>query len=198
MDNALHDELLAMRAEDLHVRAELLERGELGDGYNPFMRQVHERNASRLKKIIAAHGWPGRSLVGEDGSNAAWLIAQHAIGDPAFQRACATAIEESVAKSEAPLAQLAFLVDRIRFFEGRPQIYGTQFLWDASGEMNPWPIEDSDRVDERRRRAGLNTFAERTREIREQATREGDAPPKNRDEYDRNYECWLREVGWRE
>lgn len=197
MNQALHDELLAMRAEDRRVREELLARGELGDGYSPAMRAVHERNASRLKEIIAAHGWPGRSLAGEDGSNAAWLIAQHAIGDPDFQRACATAIEKSVAKGEAPLAQLAFIVDRIRFFEGNPQIYGTQFHWDANGVMSPWPIEDPGGVDERRRRAGLNSLAERTCEIREQAAREGDVPPKNRDEYNRKFESWLREVGWR-
>jgi hypothetical protein len=55
------------------------------------------------------------------------LIAQHGIADLPFQRACATAIEESIARGEAPLAQLAFLVDRIRYFAGKPQIYGTQF-----------------------------------------------------------------------
>jgi hypothetical protein len=197
MNNALREELLAMRDEDLRVRAELLKQGALGDGYNMRMREVHERNGARLKEVIEAHGWPGRSLVGDDGSHAAWLIAQHAIGDPPFQRACATAIEESIRKGEAPLAQLAFLVDRIRYFEGKPQVYGTQFHWDENGEMNPWPIEDLERVDERRRRAGLNSIAERTREIREQAAREGDAPPKNREDYERKYQSWLRETGWR-
>ena len=197
MNPLLRDELLAMEAEDIRVRAELLKEGVLGDGYNPRMREVHERNAARLKEIIAAHGWPGHSLVGRDGSHAAWRIVQHAIGDPVFQRACVAAIEESVTKGEAPLAQLAFLVDRIRYFEGKPQIYGTQFHWDGRGKMNPWPIEDPERVDERRQRAGLNTIAERTAEIREQAAREGDVGPKDREEYNRRYEVWLREVGWR-
>ena len=86
MNEMLRQELLAMEAEDLRVRAELLDEGALGDGYNPRMRAVHERNAARLKEIIAAHGWPGRSLVGPDGSHAAWRIVQHAIGDPPFQR----------------------------------------------------------------------------------------------------------------
>lgn len=197
MNSELRTELLAMRAEDVRVRAELLEAGLLGDGYNPRMRALHERNAARLKDIIAAHGWPGRSLAGDDGSNAAWFIAQHSIGDPPFQRSCAAAIEESVAKGETPLAQFAFLIDRIRCYEGRPQIYGTQFQWDGNGEMNPCPIEDAEHVDERRTRAGLNAIAERTREIREQAAREGDTPPKNREEYNRKYESWLRQVGWR-
>jgi hypothetical protein len=197
MNSALRDELLAMEAEDLRVRAELLDEGALGDGYNPRMREIHERNAARLKEIITAYGWPGNSLVGNKGSHAAWRIIQHAIGDPSFQRACVSAIEESVAKGEAPLAQLAFLVDRIRYFEGKPQTYGTQFHWDENGEMHPWPIEDPEHVDERRQRAGLNTIAERTREIREQAAREGDVGPEDREEYNRKYEAWLRETGWR-
>lgn len=196
MNSALRDELLAMEAEDKRVRGELLEEGVLGDGYNPRMREVHERNTTRLKAIIAAHGWPGRSLVGQDGSHAAWRVVQHAIGDPSFQRSCLAAIEQSVAGGEAPLAQLAFLMDRVRYFEGRPQIYGTQFDWDENGEMNPWQIEDPEHVDERRQHAGLNTIAERTREIREQAAREGDTG-KDREEQKRKYQAWLRETGWR-
>jgi hypothetical protein len=196
MNSALRDELLAMEAEDIRVRAELLAQGALGDGYNPRMREVHERNTTRLKAIIAAHGWPGRSLVGQDGSHAAWRVVQHAIGDQSFQHSCLAAIEKSVTDDEAPMAQFAFLVDRVRYFEGRPQIYGTQFDWDENGEMNPWQIEDPEHVDERRSRAGLNTIAERTREIREQAAREGDTG-KDREEQKRKYEAWLRETGWR-
>ena len=197
MNDSLREELLALEAEDIRVRTQLLEEGVLGDGYHPRMREVHERNAARLKEIISAHGWPGRSLVGADGSHAAWRIVQHAIGDPEFQRSCVAPIERSVAEGEAPPAQLAFLVDRIRSFEGRPQLYGTQFDWDENGEMNPWPIEDAAHVDERRARAGLNPLAERTREIREQAAREGDTVPADRAERARKFEAWAREVGWR-
>ncbi len=196
-NSALREELLAMEAEDLRVRAELLAQEALGDTYHPQMRQVHERNASRLKRIISEHGWPTRSLVGADGSHAAWRILQHAIGDPEFQRACVGPIEGAIANGEAPAAQLAFLVDRIRFFEGKPQVYGTQFHWDENGELSPWPIEDADRVDERRREAGLNLLSERTAEMREQAKREGEGPPRDAQDHKSKYEAWLREAGWR-
>src|SRR5262249_16441698 len=98
MNSKLRDELLAMEAQDRRVRSELLAKGILGEGYAPRMREVHERNTAQLKEIIAAHGWPGRSLVGEDGSQSAWFIVQHSIGDPPFQRSCATAIEQAVAR----------------------------------------------------------------------------------------------------
>jgi hypothetical protein len=195
---ALREELLAMEAADLRVRAELAANGKLSDGYHPRMREVHERNAARMKEIVAESGWPGRAMVGEDGSNAAWLIVQHAIGDPQLQRSCAAQIERAIADGEAPPAQLAFLVDRIRYFEGRPQIYGTQFHWDQNGELSPWPIEDPVHVDERRTAAGLNTLEERTAEIREQAKREGETPPRDGEAFEREYQAWRKQTGWRD
>ena len=187
-----------MQAEDMRVRAELLKEGVLGDGYHPRMKEVHERNAARLKEIMAIHGWPGRELVGEDGTHAAWRIVQHAIGDPSFQRGCVPVIEEAIARGDAPPAQLAFLVDRICYFEGKPQIYGTQFDTNESGETVPWPIEDPEHVDERRLAVGLNPIAERIREMREQVARESPIAPKDPKAHQQRYEAWLREVGWRE
>jgi hypothetical protein len=78
-DEALRARLLALVREDLEVRSELLARGELFDGYHPRMADVHSRNADELERSIEKHGWPGHSLVGIDGAEAAWLILQHAI-----------------------------------------------------------------------------------------------------------------------
>lgn len=58
------------------------------------MEAVHRKNASRLKEIIAAHGWPDHDLVGADGTLAAWFIAQHAIGEPDFQRQTLAVVRE--------------------------------------------------------------------------------------------------------
>ena len=55
MDEALREELIAMRAEDLRVREELLNSGELGGGYAPRMEAIHRRNAARLREIIAEY-----------------------------------------------------------------------------------------------------------------------------------------------
>src|SRR5262245_10098602 len=85
MDETLRNELLDMAAEDQRVRAELAADGSLFDGYHPRMAEVHRRNAARLMDIIEEYGWPGRSLVGEDGAEAACLVLHHAIGDPPLQ-----------------------------------------------------------------------------------------------------------------
>ena len=101
LNEALRRELLAMREEDRRVRTELANAGELGGPYVPRMQDVHIRNAARLRALISEHGWPVEDIVGKDGSEAAWLIAQHAIGEPEFQRMAlsllqvAAAIEQS-------------------------------------------------------------------------------------------------------
>ena len=48
----LHSELLAMREEDLRVRQELLDAGELGGAYVPRMEAVHVKNVARLRELI--------------------------------------------------------------------------------------------------------------------------------------------------
>ena len=72
----LRSEIVAMAENDLAVREELIADGSLtNQGYHPRMEAVHKRNASRLTLIIDRYGWPGISLVGEDGARAVWLIA---------------------------------------------------------------------------------------------------------------------------
>jgi hypothetical protein len=71
MKNDLRRELLAMAEEGQRLQTQLMADSSVGDGYHP-RKEVHDRNAVRLTEIIADHGWPGRSLVGEDGANAAW------------------------------------------------------------------------------------------------------------------------------
>ena len=185
-----------MRQQDQRVRAETVKGSSLFDGYHPRMEEVHRRNATRLKEIITEHGWPGRTLVGEDGAMAAWFIAQHAIGDPAVQRKALELLRAARAQGEVPAAQPAFLEDRICYFEGRPQIYGTQFEPDENGLLQPYAIADRENVNERRRSVGLNTIEERTRELR--AGQEPEPHPESRAEYERTYHEWLRKVGWRQ
>jgi len=188
----LPGELLAMAAEDRRVGDELAAEGTLFDGYHPRMEAVHRRNAARLKAVLDRQGWPGASLVGAEAAEAAWLVAQHAIGEPDFQRRCLRLLQEAAARGEVPAWQPAMLEDRVRMFEGRPQRYGTQLEPDDEGRFRPYPIEDPEHVEERRRRVGLEPLSVRL-------ARAGRVPvPKDPARFERNYEAWLRRVGWRE
>lgn len=187
----LRRELLAMVATDLAVRENLISRAVLYDGYHPEMEAVHVRNASRLKEILAEHGWPVTALVGQDGAEAAWLIVQHAIGDPPLQRRCLRLLQHAAESGDVPPWQAAMLEDRIRMFEGKPQIYGTQLETDSEGTVRAYEVEDPEHVEERRRRVGLEPLAERL-------AREMPSPrPADPDRFEREYQAWLRRVGWR-
>jgi hypothetical protein len=160
MDESLEKGLLDMEARDKGVRNELIASGELVEGsYNPRMEEVHRANAARLRQIIAVFGWPGTSLVGAKGCNAAWLIAMHAIGEPEFMRQCREYIQTATQNGEAPRWQYAFIDDRIRVFEGLPQRYGTQLRASARG-FTPHTLEDESRVNSMRMTAGLPPLAQ--------------------------------------
>ena len=187
-----------MAADDGAMRERLVEDGSLFDGYNPLMAIVHRRNGDRLAEMVDAYGWPGATLVGEDGADAAWLVLHHAIGDPVLQRRCLPLLVEAAVQGEIPAWHPATLLDGIRFYEGRPQVYGSMFDWDESGRLVPWAIEDAERVDERRASVGLPPLAAQVACARAAAEQEGDHQPADpvarRDEAER----WAQSVGWRD
>lgn len=198
MDEALRTELLALRDEDRRVRSELAADGSLYDGYHPRMQAVHEHNAHRLEEIVSEHGWPGCTLVGDEGAEAAWLIVQHAIGLPSFQRRCLELLQSSATHNKVPSWQPAYLLDRIRVFEGKPQVYGTQFDRDQHGEMSACPVDDPVGLNARRAAIGLDSIEERTWMMRAQAEAEPEQAASDRAAHQRKYQEWLKRVGWRD
>jgi hypothetical protein len=193
LNDALRRELLTMRNEDLRIREELLASGELGGAYVPKMEAVHQRNASRLRELIHLHGWPSENLAGKDGCEAAWLIAQHAIGEPGFQRYVLQMLHGSIAIGHAPAWQAAYLEDRIAMYEGRPQRYGTQWLDDPrDGLTRPWTLADPANVNASRAEVGLQPLPP----IPEPGL---DLPAAEREKLEQNYRWWqewLISKGW--
>jgi hypothetical protein len=162
VDEQLRRELLVRCDEDQRVR-QLVSMPK--DGSMPRLpdqvaaewQRVDQDNTRWLGDLLVTRGWPGRTLVGEAGAQAAWLLAQHA-DDPVQQRACLDALRGAVAQGEASPVHLAYLEDRVRVRAGKLQLYGTQFTV-TGGELGPFPIEDPQRLDERRAEAGLEPFA---------------------------------------
>ena len=68
---------------------------------------------------------------------------------------------------EADKRHEAYLEDRVRVNSSQSQIFGTQFYKDEKGNFVPRPIEDIDRLEERRRISGLEPFSEYERYIQE-------------------------------
>ena len=194
MNTALKNRLLQMVAEDLRIRNELAADASLFGGYHPRMEELHRRNTAALREILQDQGWPGTDLVGEDGEEAAWVIVQHSIGEPDFMRSAFELLKEAAENKQAPLYQVALLEDRIRYLEGRLQLYGTSYDWNEEGKLAPVPgIDDPKNVDERRLKIGLKPLQESL----EQQNRTTETPPANLIEYRLKMHEWAVRVGWR-
>ena len=195
MNRRLLDELLAMEKRDVDARARLLRAGELYGDYAEEMQRVHEQNAKRLDEIVTEHGWPGISVVGLEGCRAAWLIAQHAICTPSLQRKFLIVLRRASESGDVLKKQVAFLTDRIRFNENKPQLYGAVLDWNEMGELS-CELADPENVDARRREVGLPPFHEDLTRHREEVEREGGKAPENYAEYNRKRREWAGRVGW--
>jgi len=170
----LRAELLAMKEKDQRLRRELLELVQSEDGEivltDPAamkavmdMQAADRAHTERLKKIVAEHGWPTISMVGKDGSHAAWLLVQHATHDMEFMEDALERFSPLVEAGEVSPKNYAYLHDRVQMHNDRPQRYGTQFLQieiDGVTHAGVWPMEEPQRVDEFRRAVGLGPFAE--------------------------------------
>jgi hypothetical protein len=97
----------------------------------------------------------GQSLAGEDGAEAAWMLALHTMPDPEVLRQCLMLIRAAAAAGEAEPWQVAHLVDRVSLAERNAQVYGTTICRQENGGFGPPLLEDPERVDERRRAVGL-------------------------------------------
>jgi hypothetical protein len=198
MNEIVLHQLIELYHNDEKMRARLAKEGVLFHGYAAEMEQVHRHNSERLEAIVGEFGWPGESLVGEDGAWLAWMLAQHAIGLPDFQRRCLSLLNEAVANEDAPAIHAAYLTDRIRFNERKPQVYGTVFDWDEYGQLSPWTIEDEAGVDGRRANVGLPPLVDAVEDARNQAAAEGNTPPVDYKARQWEIEEWARRVGWTE
>jgi hypothetical protein len=161
-NEALRRELLAMCDVDQRSRAGF--NTQMAPEEMAIIERVDAVHTARMKKIVEQHGWPGRSLVGEDGAHAAWLLVQHASTD--FMVNCLPLLERAAKTGEASAKDYAYLFDRVRMNQSQPQVYGTQFKSDSDGKLVLHPIEDAEHVDERRRSIGLEPLAEYERALR--------------------------------
>ncbi|ANM32317.1 hypothetical protein ABI59_16950 [Acidobacteria bacterium Mor1] len=118
---------------------------------------VDQANTARIRRIVEEHGWPTVAMVGSDGARAAWLLVQHADHELEFQQHSLELMASHAENDQADRIDVAYLTDRVRVNEGRPQLYGTQFYW-ADDKRVPQPIEDPDNVDERRKGLGMRTL----------------------------------------
>jgi len=190
------ERIIKLKNADLEFRDKLIKSGHLGEGYNKEMADLHNKNAKILDEIIDKIGYPTVDKIGKEASEAAWLIIQHSIGQPYFMKKSAELLKVAINENKADPKGLAYLTDRIAVFEGKPQLYGTQFDWDENGALSPHQYDDITKVNQRRKSLGLNTLEEQTEIMKERVKNENQHPPKDFEERKREYNKWRKSVGW--
>lgn len=113
-------------------------------------------NTAWLQNVVDEVGWPAISDVGEEASNAAWLLVQHADHQPGFQARCLE-LMKSLSAGEVKLHNIAYLEDRVRVANHQPQLYGTQFI-KIGDHFDAQPIENEVELEQRRAAMGLESF----------------------------------------
>lgn len=110
-------------------------------------------NLAEIDKIIAAYGYPGKSLVGAQ-SHVAFTVVQH--NDLSAQEKYLPLFIRVADEGELDRALLPLMIDRVRTGKGQLQLYGTQ-LYEVPGshQVRIQPIEDEIQVNARRKAYGL-------------------------------------------
>jgi len=148
--------------EHRYSRAELLYFQKL------YMRRVvaafDSRSTRALKELLAIHGWFRIRTFGKAADENAFLIVQHS-PDRSFQKEVLGTLEKLVATDDTGRQGYALLYDRVAVREGRPQRFGTQGKCRADGEFEPAPIDDPERLAERRRAMRMVAYDEYKREV---------------------------------
>lgn len=156
INEKLRQELLAMVARDQAMMQDP-KLNPMDAGRHARIRATYRENNQRLRGIFNRFGWPGVSIVGKDGSEAVWLLVQHADEDKPFQREALKRLEIAVRQGEASKSNLAYLTDRVRINSGQKQVYGTQIDWLDANHPQPKPTEDPANLNKRRAAMGLDS-----------------------------------------
>jgi 23S rRNA (guanosine2251-2'-O)-methyltransferase len=122
---------------------------------------VNEANVGRFTTLIEESGaWPGLRTVGADGTDAAWMLAQHADRANDVRRSWLPLLAAAVHTGDADPRHLGTLTDRIAAVAGERQTYGTIVILAEDGEPEfPLPVADAARLEPRRAEIGLPPVA---------------------------------------
>lgn len=164
------DDDLRLRLIDLGDQDQAVRRYDM-DRLNPAqqrwvtdqMKSTDRQLTAQLKEIVAAKGWPTMKMVGVYACEDAARVLVHS-QDREFQRKMAPVVEQLAAKAEIIGTGFAPMIDQLLLADGKPQRFGTQYAV-KEGRAIFEPVEDPDKLDDRRATLLLPPMAEYKRQI---------------------------------
>lgn len=137
----------------------LMQRDQTARQSGADLQAVDEALLPALRTLLREAGFPTRDAVGLAGVEAAFVLVQHASGDPQLMLDVLKHLRPRAMQGEFSRVHLALLEDRVRILYQRPQWYGTQTGRDASGPFT-YPIEQIEHVNARRRSMRLGPLSD--------------------------------------
>ncbi|CTP93168.1 DUF6624 domain-containing protein [Xanthomonas graminis] len=114
------------------------------------------RNSKFVAAVLRDYGFPSKAMVGRKGVGEFYLLVQHSHSPELMQDALIQA-RPLMLRGELARHDYALMIDRLRMFQGKPQIYGSQ-LSEEDGKLEPYPIEDRAGLDRRREAMEMEPF----------------------------------------
>ncbi|GAB3923384.1 energy transducer TonB [Mucilaginibacter myungsuensis] len=157
LDTKLISQLMAIDQADQQFRSKEAQHGaQTKEQDADNMRKqsaLDEANLTKIEAIIAKHGYPGKSLVGNEYQSVAFMVIQHA--DAPAREKYLPMIIKAAEQGELRASSVAIMVDRTLTDKGQPQLYGSQ-MHETSKGVKLYPIADEQHVDIRRKKVGLS------------------------------------------
>ncbi len=121
---------------------------------------IDSTNTIFIEEVFEKYGYPGKTLVGEESSIAAWLVIQHSDKIGKYL----PLIKEAGEKGELDQVSVAMMEDRYLMQQGLEQVYGTQGKRINTKDNKQlsiiWPIKSADSVNQRRKKMGFDETIE--------------------------------------
>ena len=112
------------------------------------------KQAAALEAIFLKYGVPTYRLVGSQAASHFVVMIQHQ--SPDFCQRALPKLKANVEAGQADPGSYAMMLDRLRSDGGKKQMYGENLTCDHDhSTLHIGPIEDEDRVNERRSAIGL-------------------------------------------
>lgn len=137
----------------------LFKKGEID--YRKLIK-VNNDNLMFVKDFIKMYGFPYIDVTSKKAYDAVFLVVQHS-SDVEYMKNIVAILEKKMA-GQINKPHIAYLTDRIRVIEKRPQVYGTQYKI-VDGKIVFFQIEDFQNINYRRNNLGMTNFEDYKRKI---------------------------------
>jgi len=143
---------------DQLLRNEIFSKSSISEEDKNAFADFDKKSSDFIKNIVSEIGLPTITKVGKKASYNAWLLVQHS-RDLKFQKSYLELLKQN--EKDINPANISYLEDRVLMYEGKPQIYGTQFVLNEKTEkMEPYTISNPETVNVRRFKYGMGTLEE--------------------------------------